>query len=499
MNAAPTARRRSGRPQGTSPDAPTIRDVVFSSVTFLFFFLPAVILAYYLAHRPVRNLVLLLASVVFYTWGAESIVVVLAGSVIANYFLGLAIQRASEEREGRRAKVLLGFAVVLNVGLLAWFKYANFGLDTLDAILVSAGEGTLPWTKVVLPVGISFYTFHSLSYMVDIYRGMARHLSSPIDFGLVSRCSASGRRPDRSVPPDTGPADRPDRVIDTVRRGCLPLLPRSGEEGAHRRHRGAARERRVLDTDRGAGTATAVVGIVAYTVQLYFDFSGYSDMALGLGDDVRHPPAGELRTAVQSRSVTEFWRRWHMSLSRGSGTTSTSARREPRVRAQTVRNLMLVIVLIGLWHGAAWTFVVWGLYHGLMLLVERRLGIGRGDGARAGVLSQVRTVVLVVLGWVLFRSPDLQYAIGYYGAILRPDIEMTRAMAVALDPLAILALAAGVGTVLLPPDWVTGTRLERPRPPRVWVLRLATVGVAFPLAIAFLVAGDFSPFLYFQF
>jgi alginate O-acetyltransferase complex protein AlgI len=476
--------------------------VLFSSITFLFFFLPLVLVVYYVLPRRARNTWLLVASIVFYAWGAGSTVLILLASIAVNDVLGWLIERAMAAGRRRQAQLILAVAVILAVGLLVWFKYANFAVETLDAIVIAAGGASSPWVEVLLPIGISFYTFHSISYLVDVYRGTARHLSSPIDFALYITFFPQLI---------AGPIVRFHEIRDQLvrRTETVPLFA----AGVYRFCHGLAKKALIADTvapiaDAAFATPTAqleaptaLLGIVAYTVQLYFDFSGYSDMALGLAMMFGiHLPENFARP-YSARSVTEFWRRWHMSLSRwfrdylyiplGGNRGST---------ARTVRNLLIVFLITGLWHGAAWTFVVWGLYHGVLLLLERALGIGRGDGSpRFDRLAQARTVVLVMVGWVFFRSPDLTYAVGYLGAFLDPARTIVPAVADALDPLAALALVVGVATVALPRSWVTGVRLEDARPPTIRLLRLGTVAVGFPLAVAFLVAGDFSPFLYFQF
>src|SRR3712207_46746 len=206
-------------------------------------------------------------------------------------------------------------------------------------------------------------------------------------------------------------------------------------------------------------TVTALVGVTAYTVQLYFDFSGYSDMALGLAQMFGIKLPENFDRPYASRSVTEFWRRWHMSLSRwfrdylyvplGGNRGSTAA---------TYRNLIIVFLVTGLWHGAAWTFVLWGAFHGVILLIERATGIGRG---REGPdpIGRLRTVALVLFAWILFRAADLPSALGYMAALLRPTGWLTPDVALALDPLATIALGIGVLSLLLPADWVTGVRL----------------------------------------
>jgi alginate O-acetyltransferase complex protein AlgI len=477
--------------------------MVFSSVTFLFFFLPAVLIVYYVLPWRARNALLVLASLVFYAWGAGWIVLVVMASIGLNGLFGLGVERAMEAGHRRRAQGILAVAVVVNVGLLAWFKYANFTVETVNGFLGAAGGGALAWTDILLPIGISFYTFHSLSYLIDIYRGTARHLSSPIDFALYITFFP------QLV---AGPIVRFHEIRDQLVRRTESVPTFAG--GVYRFCHGLGKKVLIADTIAPVAdaafaaptgeltTAAAALGVLAYAVQLYFDFSGYSDMALGLAMMFGiHLPENFARP-YSSRSVTEFWRRWHMSLSRWfrdylyislGGNRGTSL--------ATYRNLIIVFLITGLWHGAAWTFVLWGAYHGVLLLIERLLGVGRRDRDedRPDPLGQARTVALVLFGWILFRSPDIGHAVGYMAALLRPGLELPVTMARSIDPLASIALAIGCASVLLPRDWVTGVRLERASIPAIRALRLAVVAVVFPAAVSFLVAGDFSPFLYFQF
>lgn len=476
--------------------------MVFSSITFLFFFLPAVIVGYYAAPRRRRNLWLLVASLLFYTWGAGSIVLVLLVSIAINNLLGLGVERAMDGGRRGRARLVLAAAVVLNVGLLAWFKYANFTVDILDGLLVGAGRDALPWTTIVLPIGISFYTFHSLSYLVDIYRGTARHLASPIDFALYITFF-----PQLVAGPIVRFHEIRDQLVQRTE------TTSTFAAGIYRFSHGLGKKVLIADTVAPVadaifatppgelGTAAALLGVVTYAVQLYFDFSGYSDMALGLAMMFGiHLPENFARPYA-ARSVTEFWRRWHMSLSRWFRDYLYIPLGGNRGSALgTYRNLIIVFLVTGLWHGAAWTFVLWGALHGLYLLVERLAGVGgAADDDRPDRLGQARTIALVLFAWILFRSPDLDHALGFMGALLQPSLALPDEAARALDPLAAIAIAIGCASVLLPRTWVTGVRMERASTPRLRYLRLATVGIVFPAAIVFLIAGDFSPFLYFQF
>jgi alginate O-acetyltransferase complex protein AlgI len=475
--------------------------MVFSSATFLFFFLPVVLAAYYAAPRRARNGVLVVASLAFYTWGAGSIVVALIGSVAANYVVGLQVERAMDAGDRDRAKRYLAAGVVVNVALLGWFKYANFGVATWNGVLESVGVPALPWAGILLPIGISFYTFHALSYLIDIFRGSARHLVSPIDFVLYITFF-----PQLIAGPIVRFHEIRDQLVE--RRETVDAFA----AGIYRFSLGLGKKVLIADAVAPVAdaafatptadlvTASAALGVVAYAIQLFFDFSGYSDMALGLAlmFGIRLPENFDRPYA--SRTVTEFWRRWHMSLSRWfrdylyvplGGNRGTSF--------QTYRNLIIVFLVTGLWHGANWTFVLWGAYHGILLLLERLAGVGRDPTRLRPVGWQAVTVLLVVLGWVLFRSPSVDHAVGYYAALLRPGLDLPLDMRVALDPLATLCLVFGAASVLLPRTWVTGVRLEDPGPRTNRVLRLAAVGLILPASLVLVIAGTFSPFLYFQF
>jgi alginate O-acetyltransferase complex protein AlgI len=475
--------------------------MVFSSVSFLFLFLPAVLAAYYIAPRRLRNFVLVVASLAFYTWGAGAFVFALVASVAVNYVVGLRMERAIDRDDRRVARWLLAIGILVDVGLLVVFKYANFGVATWNGALAEFGIGALPWAAIILPIGISFYTFHALSYLMDIFRGTARHLVSPIDFFLYITFFPQLI---------AGPIVRFHEIRDQ-------LIARletvdAFAAGVYRFSLGLGKKVLIADTVAPIAnaafatptgeltSAAATLGVIAFAVQLYFDFSGYSDMALGLVlmFGIRLPENFDRPYA--SRSVTEFWRRWHMSLSRWfrdylyvplGGNRGTSL--------QTYRNLVIVFLVTGLWHGANWTFLLWGAYHGSLLLLERAAGVARGANLVRSWPWQAPTVVLVLLGWVLFRAPTVQAAAGYYIALLRPGLDLPLAMRVALDPVAILCLAFGAGSVLLPRTWVTGVHLADPSATLDRALRVVAVGVVLPAAVVLVIAGSFSPFLYFQF
>jgi alginate O-acetyltransferase complex protein AlgI len=473
--------------------------MVFSSVAFLFAFLPIVLLLYHLAPRPLRNTVLLAASLFFYTWGAGPFVFALVASIAVNYVLGVRIERAVDAGDRRGARWALAIGVALDVALLGYFKYANFAVASWDGLLELVGLPTLPAANVLLPIGISFFTFHSLSYLIDIYRGVARHLVAPVDFALYIAFFPQLI---------AGPIVRFHEIRDQLERRRE--TGAAFATGVYRFSLGLGKKVLIADTvapiadsifDTTPGqlsTGVAVLGVVAYAVQLYFDFSGYSDMALGLALMFGIKLPENFARPYASRSITEFWRRWHMSLSRwfrdylyiplGGNRGSSVA---------TYRNLIVVFLITGLWHGANWTFVLWGAYHGGLLLIERLTGHGRD--ARPGPAWQVVTVGLVLVGWILFRSPSVGYAAQYGLALLRPGLAVPAEIRLAADPLAVIALVVGAASALIPASWVTGVRIEDPRPLVHRLVRLGMVGLVLPAAIVFVLSSSFSPFLYFQF
>jgi alginate O-acetyltransferase complex protein AlgI len=474
--------------------------MVFSSSTFVFFFLPAVVAAYHLAPRRVRNGFLVAASLLFYAWGAGGFVFALLLSVAANYLIGARLERRVDADDRAGARRLLALGVALNVALLGWFKYANLAVATWNAGLESAGIPTLPWAEVALPIGISFFTFHSLSYLVDVYRGTARHLVSPLDFALYITFFPQLI---------AGPIVRFHEIRDQLVRRQETFDAFAA--GVYRFSFGLAKKVVIADTvaplanaafglpPDQLNTGSALLGVLAYTVQLYFDFSGYSDMALGLAlmFGIRFPENFDRPYAA--RSITEFWRRWHMSLSRWfrdylyiplGGNRGTSW--------ATYRNLVIVFLVTGLWHGANWTFVAWGGYHGILLLLERAAGVGRGAGPRPRPWQAV-TIVLVTLGWVLFRSPSIDAAAGYLGAFFDPGGAFPLDVALAAQPPVLIALVIGCASALIPAAWVTGVRLQQPDLLVNRVARLATAAILLPAALVLVLTGTFSPFLYFQF
>lgn len=345
--------------------------MVFASYAFLFCFLPATLGLYYLVRKGEREAVLTLASYLFYGWWRPDFVLLMLSSTVIDYWAGRTIYASRDSGQRRRFLIL---SICVNLGLLGYFKYWNFGIDSLNALLAQWDVGHISWPAIVLPVGISFYTFQSMSYSIDIYRGAAR----PVERFDHFACYV---------------ALFPQLVAGPiVRYNTLEKQLRSREHswekfssGARLFQIGMAKKLIIADnlapvadaafaaTDPGC--AASWVGLLAYTFQIYYDFSGYSDMAIGLGRMFGFEFPVNFNSPYKSKSITEFWRRWHISLStwlRDYLYIPLGGNKRGSIR--TYVNLGLTMLLGGLWHGAAWTFVAWGAYQGGWLALERRLG-----------------------------------------------------------------------------------------------------------------------------
>ena len=477
--------------------------MVFSSIPFLFFFLPLTLLAYHVAPPRLRNGVLLVASLAFYAAGSGRLVLLLIATNLVNYALVRQLDAAAAGSTRRRT--FTASALVLDVAVLGYFKYANFLVDQTNLARTMFGLDALPWTSVLLPVGISFFTFQRMSYTVDVSRRVRPALADPLDHLLYV-----------ALFPQliAGPIVRYQDIAHQLRGTRRVTLDDVGA-GAVRFGHGLAKKVLVADVvapiadavfDAPGTPSTAAVWIaaLAYTVQIYADFSGYSDMAIGLGRMFGFTFPENFRRPYSALSITDFWRRWHITLSTWfrdylyiplGGSHGGSAR--------VYRNLAVVFLATGLWHGAAWTFVVWGAYHGVLLMLERATGQRPTGEDPASTVWLRRPVVfaLVVVGWVLFRARSMGQAVAFVRAMVVPSgLELTPALEAALTPRPALTLVVSLLVlVALPRGFVAGLSLTRSprRPVTAW--RLATAFVLLPYAAIVATATTFSPFLYFRF
>jgi len=481
--------------------------MVFSSNVFLFLFLPAFLAAYYLSPERFRAWVIVAGSSLFYAWWRVDFLLLFALVTVGNYLVGLRIAAHGVRTAGARAWLIAGVAADLAV--LGCFKYANFGVDSLNALLVAGGVAPLEWAKILLPIGISFYIFESISYIADVYRGDTPPARRFVDFAcFVSLFPHLIAGPVFRYKDLAGQFVARTHTVDKF------------AEGAVRFMQGFIKKVFIADSIAplvasgfaldNPTTADAWVAVLAYTAQLYFDFSGYSDMAIGLGLMMGFRFVENFNQPYVAQSITEFWRRWHMSLSawlRDYLYIALGGNRGGTLR--TYRNLFLTMLLGGLWHGANWTFVLWGAWHGGLLAAERAFGVRVPPGTQPERFRPHRwllTFLFVILGWAMFRADSVGDAITLYAAMFRFDgAGLSDAYAAGVTGLqaATLALAFAVIAIRGWQKWgqiYFSTQVE-PRPEAAGKINLSPFLLLplFALSVLKLSAQSYSPFLYFQF
>lgn len=389
--------------------------MAFSSITFLFGFLGAFLVIYHAIPRKfvqTRNVFTLVVSYLFFSWGTPSLVPVLFFSTVADYVLGLLLAKTSHKR------LLLAISVVINLGVLGYFKYMNFFVGEISHIFSLFGFHSLFWPQIALPLGISFFTFQKLSYIVDIYKGVSAPQEDFVAFALFVALFP------KLI---AGPIVRYHDIADQLMTRDHSL--RNMYEGLTRFCYGLGKKVLIADTigtiaDRvfqlsynDLTLPIAWLGILCYTFQIYFDFDGYSDMAIGIGRMIGFSFPENFNFPYIATSIRDFWRRWHMSLTNwlrdylylplGGSRLSTF---------RTYLNLWVVFALCGLWHGASWTFLVWGIYHGILLTAERTLPATLARKIPELLLA-MGTFVLILIGWVFFRSDSIREAFSYLRAM----------------------------------------------------------------------------------
>ncbi len=481
--------------------------MVFSSYLFLFYFLPLALLFYYAAPGRARHLVLTVLSYLFYGWANPLFVVLLFGSTMVDYIAGLVIARhppapdsrsSSGHRRVQPARLAVAASVCSNVALLGFFKYFNFGAENYDALVTWLGlEGLRLDTalRVTLPLGISFYTFQSMSYTIDVYRGRAAAIRNFVDFACYV-----------SMFPQlvAGPIIRFSEIADQLisRTHTTTKFARGVSffcVGLAKKVLLANPCGKIADLAFEAGSLTVMdawYGVTAYAFQIYFDFSGYSDMAIGLGLMFGFVFAKNFDSPYRATSITEFWHRWHISLStwlRDYLYVPLGGNR--RGRARTYVHLIIVMVIGGLWHGAAWNFVVWGSLHGGLLAVERLRGKASLYGGLPAPVRTAATFTLVLVGWVFFRAPDLPQAVRYLSDMVAlGDVQQGAGLlgGVMYQPYYLGTFLLAAGIVWTAPQTWDWTRVLTPFKAVIVLLLLVAAAVV-------LTTQAFNPFIYFIF
>src|SRR5665213_103346 len=483
--------------------------MVFSSPIFLFLFLPVVLTAYVLLPgTKARNVFLLLASLLFYAWGEVGFIFLLLASTAMNYVLGLWVER---NQKPAKRKMAVAVAVIVNVGLLAFFKYANLLVATLNSLLKVSGATPLNVPHIPLPIGISFFTFHALSYVIDVYRRKQPATTDPKNVALyifffpqliagpILRWSSIG----------------PQLLQRTMNRDVF-------ADGVRRFLGGLAKKVLIANTvalpadqifslsTKELSTPDAWFGLLCYTLQIYFDFSGYSDMAVGMGKMFGFTFLENFQFPYISQSIKEFWRRWHISLStwfRDYVYIPLGGNRVSEGRNHF--NLVTVFFLCGLWHGASWTFVVWGLYHGLFLVLERTR-FGEIQMKFPQLLRHFYVIFVVMMGWVLFRAATFPAAGNYFQSLFGLNhASVAQPLARYATNQVVCAIAFGI--LFSGPTWnwinTVCAKLFQASPvncrPLMQIfgstVEIVLIVALFVASSAWLASGTYNPFIYFRF
>lgn len=454
--------------------------MVFASPIFLFAFMPIAVLLCMLARgagrAALRNALLLAFSLIFYAWGEPVYVLLMIGAIIVNWLLA---------RMTPGSRVAYAAALALNLGILAAFKYLDMLISGVNWIF----RAELPLAELALPVGISFYTFQMISYLIDVRRG-----DVPVERNLVDFAAYVSMFPQLIA----GPIVRYVDVKEDM--GVARMDIAAAAEGARRFCVGLAKKVLIANTLAQAADAAfdmagslsfvaAWLGVIAYALQIYFDFSGYSDMAIGLGKLLGFRFPENFDHPYISRSVREFWRRWHLSLStwfRDYLYIPLGGSRKGRWR--TFRNLLVVFTLCGLWHGAKWSFALWGLWHGLFLCIERIPAVKRAQERLPGWINWLYTILVVLLGWILFRADDLGMAARYATDLFSVEGAWVTDI---LNLQGWIALAAGALFSIKLPQIRQNAFTET----AYTVVALALMAVC----AVYLAGGTYNPFIYFRF
>lgn len=473
--------------------------MVFSSLLFLFVFLPIVLILYFAVPKKFRNLVLFLVSLIFYAWGEPIYILIMLFSTIVDYTHGLLVERFKDKGQDKYAKLTVASSMIINLGLLSFFKYTDFFIANANTIF---GAG-IPLLKLALPIGISFYTFQTMSYTIDVYRGEARAQRNIISFGayvvLFPQLIAGPIVQFKTI------ADQLNHRKETFEKfnyGVTRFMTGLGKKVLLANNIGILWDQISGMELTKVPVLTAWVGIIAFAFQIYFDFSGYSDMAIGLGQMFGFTFLENFNYPYMSKSITEFWRRWHISL----GTWFREYVYIPLggnrcSLPKQIRNILIVWLLTGFWHGASWNFMIWGLYFGVLLIIEKQFLMKYLKKAPAAI-SHIYTLLLILFSWVIFAFDSFSSGLTYFKAMFGLNgnvlydtnslyLLYTNGLVLAILVLASTSLPKNIAM------WIKD-KMATKRLSFEIMKNVAFVGI-FLVSVAYLVDASYNPFLYFRF
>ncbi len=466
--------------------------MVFSSTIFLCVYLPLVLLGYYICPKKGRNLFLLIVSLVFYAWGEPKYVFLMMFSIVINYVFGLLMDK--HRSDPKRMKLMLVLSVIIDLGLLSVFKYTDFIIRNVNAVF-STGFDLL---NIALPIGISFYTFQAMSYTIDVYRNDVRVQRNLIDFGMYITMF-----PQLIAGPIVRYSDVQDQLAerrvttDDFSAGIMRFVVGLGKKVLLANQMGAVWSG-IYALGGDVSALMAWTGAAAYTFQIYFDFSGYSDMAIGLGRMFGFKFPENFRYPYESVSITDFWRRWHITLSTWfKEYLYIPLGGNRRGLARQALNLLIVWTLTGFWHGAGWNFVMWGLYYFLILFIEKLFLLKVLDKLPK-LLRHVYALLLIVIGWVIFASDDVSVLLPYLGSMFGANGALGGMDVYTLATKAVLIVICCIASTELPKKLFlrcTGAMNEK----AAFVLKSVLTLALLALSMVFLIGDSYNPFLYFRF
>lgn len=471
--------------------------MLFSSTIFLYIFLPTVLVVYYGLCRKeeTRNYVLLAASLFFYAWGEPRFVCIMILSIMVNYCFGLLVDKYKE-----KAKRYLVLMVLFNLTIMGIFKYLGFIVQNINQL--TSAELTVP--QIMLPIGISFFTFQSISYVVDVYRGHGKVLKNPLDVGLYiaffpQLIAGPIVRYETIAQEIHGRRETEKDFAEGIMRFIIGL---SKKVLLSNQFALIADKAYALEAVGGITVGFAWLGAISYMLQIYFDFGGYSDMAIGLGKMFGFHFNENFNYPYIAKSISDFWRRWHISLSTWFRDYVYIPLGGNRVSPlKHVRNILIVWTLTGIWHGANWTFIAWGFFFGIILLIEKFTGLGKLMN-RTKVIGHLYALMIVLISWILFRASSLSEAISYIGHLFgQGDIPVTNDLTQLYFNENLNILIIGM-IACLPFSKLIQKAFVKVSDKLQIVVKSGTVvilGLLFFASVAYLVKGTYNPFIYFNF
>ena len=457
--------------------------MLFSSISFLYYFLPCVLVLYFLVPRHFKNIILLISSLFFYAWGEPRLVLLMSATIVIGYVLGILM-----ERDAKRKKLYLVIALLCFLGALGYFKYTDFFIDNINRVTGLS----IPLLRIGLPIGISFYTFQILSYNIDVYRGDVKaqknllHLATYISMFPQLIAGPIVRYKDVAVQLETR-----EHSIDKVAQGIRRFV-----FGLSKKILIANVLGEIYETFRASNDKSVLfywMYAIAFSLHIYFDFSGYSDMAIGLGKIFGFDFMENFNYPYVSKSITEFWRRWHISLGNWFRDYVYIPLGGSRVKVgRHLFNILVVWMLTGFWHGAAWNFIIWGLYFAVLLVIEKTFLLKHLEHSK--VLSHVYVLFAVVISFVIFNATSLPQVLTDIGGLFgKGNLPLVSAEAIYyLRSYAVVFVLAIFGATPIPKKFVSKWKIPQYVEPIILLLLLVVI-------TAYLVDGSFNPFLYFRF